>query len=55
MSEIDWSKIETASDISEKELARLNSPSGNKCPGCNKETTTGEDEAFGACYDCYAG
>jgi hypothetical protein len=52
MSEIDWSKIEKV-EIAKEEMERLDSPSGKKC-ACGKETTIGEDEAFGACVDCYA-
>lgn len=51
---VDWSNIEEHARISDEDLARLESPSGKKCP-CGKETNVGEDEAWGACYLCYNG
>lgn len=55
MFEIDWSKADMARDITEEELTRSASPSGNKCPYCDENITVGEDEAFGACHGCYEG
>ncbi len=52
MSEIDWLNIEEKVDVNPEESARLDSPSGKKC-SCGKETTMGEDEAWGVCYKCY--
>jgi len=53
MYEIDWSDMKNQNQyIDPKELARLESPSGEKCPVCKKEMVTGEYEAFGTCYSC---
>jgi len=51
---VDWSNIEEQASVSDKEMARLKSPSGKKCP-CGRETDVGEDEAWGVCYRCYDG
>lgn len=52
MGEIDWSNLEEMANISPEELQRLDSLSGKRC-SCGKETTVGEDEAWGICYKCY--
>lgn len=49
----DFSNIAERANVSLEETKRLDFPSGKKC-SCGKETTVGEDEAFGACVDCYA-
>jgi hypothetical protein len=50
INEIDWSKIDLEAKVDPEELARLDSLSGKKCP-CGKETTIGEDEAWGFAMD----
>lgn len=50
--DIDWSNIKEEADVNPEELARLDSPSGDKC-SCGKDMTVGESEAFDACVDCY--
>lgn len=52
MDEIDWSKVDLKANVSQDELDRLDSLSGKKC-SCGKETTVGEDEAWGVCLGCY--
>lgn len=54
MDEIDWLKVDLEAKVRSEELARLDSPSGKRCP-CGKETTVWEDEAWGVCYQCYKG
>jgi len=52
MSNIDWSDIEKAADITPEETKRRGSLSNKKCV-CGKEMTNGENEAHGICTDCY--
>ena len=52
MSETDWSNLDEMLKVSPEEIARLEAPSGKRCP-CGRDTTVGEDENFGVCYRCF--